>query len=152
MALVCQHDHVLWLVNMTSAGEKQVYALVALKTLFQHLLLSWKVGALYDVMCILECSCRLWGFLECYIDRLTFAVSVFHAFGHGWPFQLIYHPHECIGYGFSDGESCERLWQLISSLMSLWCKLFLGCITVVILTILSVQFTPLHLKQSNLAS
>ncbi|KIJ08143.1 hypothetical protein PAXINDRAFT_18694 [Paxillus involutus ATCC 200175] len=28
MALLCRHDHVLWLVNMTSAGEKQHYALV----------------------------------------------------------------------------------------------------------------------------
>ncbi|KAI6096011.1 hypothetical protein F5141DRAFT_1191143 [Pisolithus sp. B1] len=37
MALLCHHDHVLWLVNMTSAGEKQHYALVLLKYLFEHL-------------------------------------------------------------------------------------------------------------------
>ena len=37
MALVCHHDCVLWLANMTSAGEKQVYPLVLLEMLFQHL-------------------------------------------------------------------------------------------------------------------
>ncbi|KIJ91052.1 hypothetical protein K443DRAFT_126338 [Laccaria amethystina LaAM-08-1] len=37
MALLCRHDRVLWLVNMTSAGEKQHYALVLLEHLFNHL-------------------------------------------------------------------------------------------------------------------
>ncbi|KIJ59576.1 hypothetical protein HYDPIDRAFT_100532 [Hydnomerulius pinastri MD-312] len=31
MALLCRHDHVLWLVNMTSAGEKQHYALALIQ-------------------------------------------------------------------------------------------------------------------------
>ncbi|KIJ61161.1 hypothetical protein HYDPIDRAFT_31671 [Hydnomerulius pinastri MD-312] len=31
MALLCQHDHVLWLVNMTSAGKKQHYALALIQ-------------------------------------------------------------------------------------------------------------------------
>ena len=57
MALICRHDRVLWLVNMTSAGEKQVYPLVLLEILFQHLPLNWTVGALYDVMCMLERTC-----------------------------------------------------------------------------------------------
>ena len=34
MALLCHHDHVLWLANMTSAGEKQHYALALLQKLF----------------------------------------------------------------------------------------------------------------------
>ena len=118
MALICRHDRVLWLVNMTSAGEKQVYPLILLEILFQHLPLDWTVGGLYDVMCMLERTCRLWGFLDRYIDRMSFAVSVFHAFGHGWPCQIIYHPRKCLGFGFSDGEGCERLWQLISFLIS----------------------------------
>ncbi|EDR00252.1 uncharacterized protein LACBIDRAFT_334226 [Laccaria bicolor S238N-H82] len=37
MALLCRHDRVLWLVNMTSAGEKQHCALVLLERLFNHL-------------------------------------------------------------------------------------------------------------------
>jgi Kyakuja-Dileera-Zisupton transposase len=37
MALLCCHDHVLWIANMHSAGKKQHYALVLLEMLFQHL-------------------------------------------------------------------------------------------------------------------
>ena len=58
MALVCRHDRPIFLVNMTSAGEKQHYALALLKTLFQHLPGAWNVGLLYDVACQLERSMR----------------------------------------------------------------------------------------------
>ncbi|KAI6097143.1 hypothetical protein EV401DRAFT_2062187 [Pisolithus croceorrhizus] len=37
MALLCHHDHVIHLANMTSAGEKQHYALALIKSLFSHL-------------------------------------------------------------------------------------------------------------------
>ena len=33
MALLCRHDRVLWLVNITSAGEKYFYALALLEEL-----------------------------------------------------------------------------------------------------------------------
>ncbi|KAJ3473852.1 hypothetical protein NLI96_g12789 [Meripilus lineatus] len=37
MALLCRHDRVLFLVNMTTAGEKQYYAFALLKELFDQL-------------------------------------------------------------------------------------------------------------------
>ena len=40
MALLCRHDCVLWIVNMTSAGEKQYYVLCLLDKLFQNIPLS----------------------------------------------------------------------------------------------------------------
>ncbi|KIK14266.1 hypothetical protein PISMIDRAFT_117331 [Pisolithus microcarpus 441] len=83
MALLCCHDHVLWLVNMTSAGEKQHYVLVLLKYLFEHL----------------------------------FGISVFHAYGHQWPCQIVYHPCKCVGFGLSDGEGCEHLWSSLKMLI-----------------------------------
>ncbi|KAI6101077.1 hypothetical protein EV401DRAFT_1894232 [Pisolithus croceorrhizus] len=96
MALLCHHDHVLWLVNMTSAGEKQHYALVLLKYLFEHLPTTTTVGLLYDIGCQLECSCHKWKLLdEGILSRLKFGISVFHAYGHQWPCQIVYHPHKC---------------------------------------------------------
>ncbi|TFK71090.1 hypothetical protein BDN72DRAFT_870121 [Pluteus cervinus] len=118
MALLCRHDRVLWLVNMRSAGEKQHYALVLLETLFQHLPLHFIIGVLYDIGCQLHRSCIKWGFLSPYIHRIMFAISVFHAYGHQWPCQLIYHPRKCDGFGLSDGEGCERFWHSISKLIS----------------------------------
>ncbi|KAI6163407.1 hypothetical protein EDD17DRAFT_1776111 [Pisolithus thermaeus] len=118
MALLCRHDHVLWLVNMTSAGEKQHYALVLLKYLFEHLPTTTTVGLLYDIGCQLEHSCRKWKLLdEGILSMLKFGISVFHAYGHQWPCQIVYHPHKCVGFGLSDGEGCERLWSSLKMLI-----------------------------------
>lgn len=118
MALVCRHDIVLWLVNMRSAGEKQHYVIVLVETLFQHLPKWFTIGLLYDIGCQLERSCTNWGFLDRYYDRLIFGISVFHAFGHQWPCQIIYHPRKCEGFGLTDGEGCERFWHSISKLIA----------------------------------
>ena len=58
MALLCHHNHPLFLVSMTSAGERQYYALVLIKALFRHLPDDWVIGLLYDVACQLERSMR----------------------------------------------------------------------------------------------
>ena len=107
MGLLCRHDRVLFLVNMTTPGEKQYYVLLLLETLFQHLPANIRVGALYDIACLLHRSCVKYRFLDRYLDRLRFAVSVFHAFGHRWACQLIYHPLKCSSFGFTNGEGCE---------------------------------------------
>ena len=117
MALLCRHDRVLWLVNMTSAGERQIYALALLKQLFDNLPPSLTVGALYDIGCQLHLSFEKWKFLPEYATRLTFGLAIFHAFGHQWPCQLIYHPRYATGFGLSDGEGCERFWNLIKKLI-----------------------------------
>ena len=58
MAILCRHDRPLFLVNMTSAGERQYYALALIKALFRHLPDNWVVGLLYDIACQLERSMR----------------------------------------------------------------------------------------------
>lgn len=111
MALVCRHDRVIWMVNMTSAGEKQHYALALIMELLKHLPRKANIGLLYDIACQLERSCRKWGFLGDDLFRFCFALAVFHAYGHEWACQLMYHPRKCPGFGLSDGEGCERTWS-----------------------------------------
>ncbi|KAJ3710062.1 hypothetical protein DFJ43DRAFT_1162295 [Lentinula guzmanii] len=41
MGLLCRHIRVLWLVNMTTPGERQHYALALLDMLFKHIPLFW---------------------------------------------------------------------------------------------------------------
>ncbi|KAF8135926.1 hypothetical protein K438DRAFT_1922849 [Mycena galopus ATCC 62051] len=103
MGLLCRHDRVLFLANMHSAGKKQFYIIALIETLFQHLPLTISVGLRYDVAC----------FLDRFMDRIAFAVSVFHAFGHEWARQLLYHPRKKSGFGFSNGEGAERFWKSI---------------------------------------
>jgi len=117
MALLCRHDHVLWFVNMTSAGEKQYYALCLLDKLFQHIPLVMQMGVLYDIACQLFRSCVKFKFLSHALDRIFFGISVFHAYGHQWPCQITYHPRKCPGFGLSDGESCERFWSSVKLLI-----------------------------------
>ncbi|KAG6904705.1 hypothetical protein DXG01_007796 [Tephrocybe rancida] len=82
MALLCCHDVVLFIANMRSAGEKQHYMMVLVETLFQHLPPPYHVGLLYNIGCQTERSCMKWGFLNRYIKRIIFGISVFHVFGH----------------------------------------------------------------------
>ncbi|KIK74890.1 hypothetical protein PAXRUDRAFT_174387 [Paxillus rubicundulus Ve08.2h10] len=118
MGLLCCHDQVLWLVNMTSPGETQHYALVLIQCLFNHLPPEMTVGLLYDIGCQLECSSHKWGLLNNgVLSRIKFAISVFHAYGHQWPCQLVYHPRKCTGFGLSNGEGCECLWSLLKFLI-----------------------------------
>ncbi len=119
MALTCRHDICLFLVNMKSAGEKQSNMYALLMTFFSHLPLDFVVGFLYDIACSSERSARKYNFLPPeFLERLIFAVSVLHAFGHHWVCQLMYHPRRRKFFGLSDGEGCERFWHSISKLIS----------------------------------
>ncbi|KAL1743148.1 hypothetical protein HDZ31DRAFT_65300 [Schizophyllum fasciatum] len=117
MAILCRHDIPLFIANMTTAGEKQYYAVALLDAVMAQLPADWRVGVLYDIACQLHASAVRHKILNQYLHRLHFAVSVFHAFGHDWPCQLIYHPRKCVGFGLTDGEGCERFWYSISKLV-----------------------------------
>ncbi|KAJ3816805.1 hypothetical protein F5880DRAFT_1512329, partial [Lentinula raphanica] len=123
MGLLCRHDRVLWLVNMTSPGEWQHYALSLIDLLFRHLPQDWTVGVLYDIGCQIHRSCVRWGFLDQYLHRITFAISVFHAYGHGWACQCVYHPRKChhlrlytldLQVNHSASESLTRMGKWLS--------------------------------------
>jgi hypothetical protein len=117
MAILCRHDRPLWLANMTSAGEKQFYALALIKKIFENIPSTMTVGLLYDIACQLHRSFIKNNFLPHILPRLVFGLSVFHAYGHQWPCQVVYHPRKCQGFGFSDGEGCERFWSSIKKLI-----------------------------------
>ncbi|KAF9502864.1 hypothetical protein BS47DRAFT_1369957, partial [Hydnum rufescens UP504] len=68
MAMICHHDHVLSMVNITSAGEKQYYAVVLLEALFRELPTWWRAGILYDVGCNLHCNTVKWNLMPQILD------------------------------------------------------------------------------------
>ncbi|KIK64663.1 hypothetical protein GYMLUDRAFT_160624 [Collybiopsis luxurians FD-317 M1] len=103
---------------MTTPGEAQHYTLALLAKLFEHLPQDVLVRILYNIGCQLHHSCIKWGFLKPYMSRAAFAISIFHAFGHQWPCQVIYHPRKALGFGLSDGEGAKRLWHSISHLIA----------------------------------
>ncbi|KZV79928.1 hypothetical protein EXIGLDRAFT_573267, partial [Exidia glandulosa HHB12029] len=50
MAILCRHDQVLYLVNMSTPGERQHYALALLREVFSGIPPDWSVGVLYDIV------------------------------------------------------------------------------------------------------
>ena len=56
MALLCRHDRVLWVANMTTPGERQHNALALLQRLMDELPDNWNIGVLYDIACQLSRS------------------------------------------------------------------------------------------------
>ncbi|KAF9062517.1 hypothetical protein BDP27DRAFT_1141776, partial [Rhodocollybia butyracea] len=72
--------------------------------LFEHLPPNFFVQPLYDIGCQLHRSCDKWGVLKSYMNCMTFVVSIFHAFRHQWPCQIVYHSRKYLGYGLCEGE------------------------------------------------
>lgn len=118
-AMVCKHDIALFWTNVYTAGEGHFYAYAMIEQLMLHLPPSWHVGVLYDIGCTVHRSVVKWGILKDYVDRLVFAISVFHAYGHQWVCQIHYHPRKQRIWGLTDGEGNERIWFLLSHLISM---------------------------------
>ncbi|KAF9503874.1 hypothetical protein BS47DRAFT_1374445 [Hydnum rufescens UP504] len=117
--MICHHDRILSMVNITSVGEKQYYAIALLEVLFHELPTWWRAGILYDVGCNLHRSTVKWNLMPQILDRIEWGISVFHAFGHQWPCQCVYHPQKHDRFGLSDGEGCERCWGSLKKLISI---------------------------------
>ena len=59
MALVCRHDIPLFLCNIVTAGEQQVYPIALIEHLFDFLPLEATVLVFYDIGCTLEKSLHI---------------------------------------------------------------------------------------------
>ncbi|KAJ7873548.1 hypothetical protein B0H14DRAFT_3438323 [Mycena olivaceomarginata] len=102
MALVCRHDRVLFLANMHSAGEKQFLCDCSRGDFIPAHPPRHRCGLLYDVACSAERSCVKWGFLDRFMGRIA----------------LLYHPRKRVGFGFTNGEGAERIWNSIRHLIA----------------------------------
>ncbi|KZS86524.1 hypothetical protein SISNIDRAFT_420781, partial [Sistotremastrum niveocremeum HHB9708] len=118
MSLVCRHDRVLFLASMNTPGERQFYPIALLMKFFEHIPPKAKVGVLYNVGCTLHSSIGKWDFIPEIAERIIWAISIFHAYGHHWACQLIYNPRKRDKFGLSNGEQCERIWSLLQRLIS----------------------------------
>ncbi|KIK80791.1 hypothetical protein PAXRUDRAFT_36082 [Paxillus rubicundulus Ve08.2h10] len=120
MALICRHDIPLFLANIDSPGEQQKYSVVLITHLFSLLPPQATVVVLYDVGRVLSRTLSLYNILpESVVQRLRFAMTVMHAYGHEWACQLVFNPHLAVGLGLLDGEGTERLWSCLIKLIGM---------------------------------
>jgi hypothetical protein len=54
-----------------------------------------------------------------YLNRIQFAVSIFHAYAHTPSCQINYHPRRLNNTGLTDGESLERLWSYLGGFVNM---------------------------------
>ncbi|KAH9825058.1 hypothetical protein DFH28DRAFT_1077494 [Melampsora americana] len=113
----CRHDVPLRFVNIYKSGEKLYYAITILDNILQAFPEA-RVGVLYDIGCHLDVHLEKRNLLPQYRKQLAFATSVFHAYAHQWPCQIMYHPRFIKHFGLSDGEGLERLWSFLSDLVA----------------------------------
>ncbi|KZT55439.1 hypothetical protein CALCODRAFT_406724, partial [Calocera cornea HHB12733] len=110
----CVHDIPLAVCNITTPGERQMYAVAIIQQLMAELPASATMGVLYDVGCVLDHSCNLvslYGYLGDLRPRVVMAVSILHSYGHQWACQLAYSPRRRSGFGLANGEGSERIWS-----------------------------------------
>ncbi|KAF9508066.1 hypothetical protein BS47DRAFT_1366226 [Hydnum rufescens UP504] len=100
IVLVCQHNCVLWFINMGPNGEKQYFMLAMMQWLLRELPESFT-----------------WQLLPHCLLHLKFATPIFHLYGHQWLCQLSYHPYKNPEFGHTDGEGCEREWNLLNGVI-----------------------------------
>ncbi|KAI0703077.1 hypothetical protein C8Q76DRAFT_801927 [Earliella scabrosa] len=118
MALVCRHDIVLFLANVDTPGEQQKYGVALVEHLVSLLPPAATVAVFYDIGCVLDRSLHLYDILpQAVVERLIFATSVMHAYGHQWSCQLVYNPRLREGLGLTEGEGTERVWSKFRKLI-----------------------------------
>jgi hypothetical protein len=134
MALVCSHDIPLLLCNVKGFGEPRYLAVALLRKLATMLPPQATLGVMYDIACQLD---RTIGVVRVDIldslfasllskhnvmpelaNRCSFALALFHAFGHGMECQVVYNPRYRIGFGLTNGEGNERVWSLCRNLIA----------------------------------
>ncbi|KAG9309293.1 hypothetical protein JVU11DRAFT_10780 [Chiua virens] len=118
MALICRHDIPLFFANIDSPGEQQKYALALIQHLFKLLPSDATVVAFYDIGCVTARLVSKHDILGVdIVQRLRFATTAMHAYGHEWACQLVYNPRLTEGLGLSDGEGTECLWSRLIRLI-----------------------------------
>ncbi|KAJ3546524.1 hypothetical protein NM688_g5507 [Phlebia brevispora] len=117
--MICRHDIPLLVANVDTPGERQKYVIAAVEWLFELIPPHATVGILYDIGCTTHRSVQLYPFLpDSVTDRIQWATSAMHAYGHQWACQLVYAPRFQNGLGHTDGEGVERLWSKLRVIIS----------------------------------
>ncbi|CAD6922471.1 unnamed protein product [Tilletia controversa] len=106
MRLCCRHNVPLVFCDIDTPGERHHYAVALLKHLTNAVLNLERVGVLYDIGCRFPAKRNV---KTLFSVTTTWAVSVFHVFGHSYQCQVLYSPCRIAGFGWSDGEGMERI-------------------------------------------
>ncbi|KAK0541445.1 hypothetical protein OC835_000169 [Tilletia horrida] len=114
VGLCCRHDIPLVFCDITSPGERHHYAIALLQMVITAVPMLKHIGVLYDIGCRFPNKRNIAELLRA---RVTWAVSVFHVYGHNYRCQVLYSPRRKLGFAWSDGEGMERVWSALADII-----------------------------------
>lgn len=67
---------------------------------------------MYDIACTLDSHLQKYP-ITTSLEKVKFAIPIFHSYGHKSAYQVHYGPRRTEGIGLTHGESLERLWSYL---------------------------------------
>ncbi|EJT96466.1 hypothetical protein DACRYDRAFT_60406, partial [Dacryopinax primogenitus] len=104
VACLCVHNIPLLICNITTPGEWQMYAIALICQLREELPSHATLGVLYNIGCVLNHSCALYGYLGPLWSCVVMAISILHFYRHQWAYQQAYSPCHQAGFSLANGE------------------------------------------------
>ncbi|CAD7061801.1 unnamed protein product [Tilletia caries] len=83
------------------------------------------LGVLYDIGCRFAPSTRVAAVFSSRV-KITWAVPIFHVYGHTYSCQVRFNPRNLPGFGWTDGEGMERVWSGLANLIGSTRNMSLG--------------------------
>ncbi|KAL9938162.1 hypothetical protein V8E36_002785 [Tilletia maclaganii] len=114
MGLCCRHDVALVFCNIAIAREQHQFAFALLEHIRDAVPALKHFGVWYDNGCRFATLMRVNAVIS---TRMSWAVSMFHIFGHSVQGQVLYSSRNRLGFGWSSLEGMERIWSALSTLV-----------------------------------
>ncbi|ELT98066.1 hypothetical protein CAPTEDRAFT_203517 [Capitella teleta] len=92
-------------------GERYGYPTVLLKDIMSSASADTEFKITYDIACVFSKYVKKRNLLDS--ERCSWAVPVFHGYGHIASCQVSFSPRRIPGFGLLDGEAIERLWSYL---------------------------------------
>ncbi|KAI7847466.1 hypothetical protein BDC45DRAFT_575794 [Circinella umbellata] len=113
-----RHGYPVSLVDMYTPGEQFSYVLTGLLKVINNQSYGSNIMLQYDVGCKIKTALENTPSLACIKDA-PIAVGVWHITGHKPSCQIKYRPRLVKHFGLTDGETLERMWSFLSSMINM---------------------------------
>ncbi|XP_028416463.1 uncharacterized protein LOC114540544 [Dendronephthya gigantea] len=108
---VCRHDYPKAFMDIKH-GERIAYSVFSIQHLLDNSNENCTIKVMYDIACTLNAHLKK-NERQDLLEKVTFAIPIFHCYGHKSTCQIQYSPRRQLGYGLTDGEGVERLWSFL---------------------------------------
>ncbi|XP_028416359.1 uncharacterized protein LOC114540363 [Dendronephthya gigantea] len=115
---VCRHGFPKGFLSIKH-GERIAYSVYEVERLLsKHNGTAVNIKVTYDIACTLEAHLKK-NERKDILNAVSFAIPIFHCYGHKSACQIKFSPRRQRGYALTDGEGIERLWSYLRGFSSM---------------------------------